>query len=217
VNALAQQQVGQYLNRHFVSAFQKVATFQLVGGVQKQGGNVASYFCTPEGRVLHALAGPVDGGTFLREAKWANETFKLAQIGNPPLAEVQAFFRKAHTERLMTEHRIPLPKNGLPRPHAVSAKLLDQLQYLPPVYPPPDSPPYPPVSSPQKPKPPLIKPWDLRRCPFSSGGQNPYPRAPASQPRPDNFLRLPHNVPRFARQCPIDGTVPIYSSPRRQS
>jgi hypothetical protein len=127
VNALSQQQVGQYLNRHFVSAFQKVATFQLVNGVQKQGGNVASYFCTPDGRVLHAIAGPVDDGTFLREAKWANETFKLAQIGNPPLAEVQAFFRKAHTDRLMNEHRIPLPKIGLPRPHAVSAKLLDQL------------------------------------------------------------------------------------------
>jgi hypothetical protein len=98
-----------------------------VGGVQKQGGNVASYFCTPEGRVLHALAGPVDGGTFLREAQWANETLKLAQIGNPTLAELQAFFRKAHTERLQSEHGIPLAKNSLPRPNAVSAKLLDQL------------------------------------------------------------------------------------------
>ena len=127
MNALANHQVGQYLNRHFVSAFQKVATFQVVNGNQKQGGNVAGYFCTPEGRVLHALAGPVDAGTFLREARWANETFQFAQLGNPPTAEVQAFFRKAHAERLQVEHSIPLQKTGLPRPNAVSAKLLDQL------------------------------------------------------------------------------------------
>ena len=56
--------MGDYLNRHFVSAFQKVATFQIVNGAQKQGGNVASYFCTPEGRVLHAIAGPVDAAAW---------------------------------------------------------------------------------------------------------------------------------------------------------
>ena len=59
MNALAQPQVGEYFKRHFVSAFQKVATFKVNGG-NKQGGNVASYFCTPEGRVLHVVAGPVN-------------------------------------------------------------------------------------------------------------------------------------------------------------
>ena len=44
----------------FVSSFQKVATFRIVAGGQKQGGNVASYFCAPDGRVLHIVAGPVD-------------------------------------------------------------------------------------------------------------------------------------------------------------
>ena len=57
MNALAQTQVGQYLDRHFVAAFQKVATFQINGG-NKQGGNVASYFCTPEGQVLHIVGLP---------------------------------------------------------------------------------------------------------------------------------------------------------------
>ena len=60
MNALAKEKVGKYLNTHFVSAFQKVATFQ-VAGKAKQGGNVASYFCTHDGLVLHAIAGPVDG------------------------------------------------------------------------------------------------------------------------------------------------------------
>jgi len=69
VNALANPEVGKYLNEHFVCAFQKVGTFRIVNG-QKQGGNVAAYFCAPDGRVLHVVAGPVDANTMLREAKW---------------------------------------------------------------------------------------------------------------------------------------------------
>jgi hypothetical protein len=124
VNALANPEVGRYLNRHFVSAFQKVATFQ-VNGAQKQGGNVAAYFCTPEGRVLHALAGPVDAGTFLREARWANETYQLAQLEKPAPAQLQGFFRRAHLERLR-QLNVRLAEGRLPRPDA-SPKLLKQL------------------------------------------------------------------------------------------
>jgi hypothetical protein len=120
---LANRAVGQYLNRHFVSAFQKVATFQ-VDGRQKQGGNVAAYFCTPEGQVLHAVAGPVDAGTFLREARWANETYQLARLEKKPLP---AFFRKAHLGRLLQEQRLDLAEDRLPRPDAVTPEMLDQL------------------------------------------------------------------------------------------
>jgi hypothetical protein len=127
VSALSNPQVGQYLNRHFVSAFQKVATFQIVDGMQKQGGNVAGYFCTPEGRVLHAIAGPVDSVVFLREARWANETYQLALTVNPAPVQVQRFMRKAHIERLQQEHMVPLRDDVLPRPSAVNAKLLNEL------------------------------------------------------------------------------------------
>jgi hypothetical protein len=126
VSALANPRVGQYLNRHFVSAFQKVATFEINGG-QKQGGNVAGYFCTPEGRVLHALAGPVDAETFLREARWANETFQLAQLDEPTPAQLQAVFRKAHLDRLRREQNVHVPENRLPRPDALTPQWLDQL------------------------------------------------------------------------------------------
>ena len=73
MNALANPEVGKYLNESFVCSFQKVATFRIVNG-QKQGGNVASYFCAPDGRVLHVVAGPVDAPTLLREARWVVET-----------------------------------------------------------------------------------------------------------------------------------------------
>jgi hypothetical protein len=104
VNALANPEVGKYLNEYFVSSFQKVATFRIVGN-QKQGGNVASYFCAPDGRVLHAIAGPVNAPTLLREAKWVVETTKKAMAdAKNDGGRFKAYFRKAHAERLRQEY-----------------------------------------------------------------------------------------------------------------
>jgi hypothetical protein len=103
VNALNSPEVGKYLNEYFVSSFQKVATFKIVGN-QKQGGNVASYFCAPDGRVLHVVAGPVDGPTMLKEAKWVVETTEKAmKEAKGDGAVFKAAFRKAHAERLRAE------------------------------------------------------------------------------------------------------------------
>jgi hypothetical protein len=104
VNALNTPEVGKYLNEYFVSSFQKVATFKIVGN-QKQGGNVASYFCAPDGRVLHVVAGPVDAATMLKEAKWVVETTEKAmKEAKGDGAAFKAIFRKAHAERLRNEH-----------------------------------------------------------------------------------------------------------------
>src|SRR5262249_17967957 len=93
-----------YLHTHCVAAFQKVGTFR-VAGVRKQGGNVASYFCTPTGQVLGVVAGPVNGETLLREARWVVETWKLAVLeGRQEAAQLRAFFRAAHAEWLRQEH-----------------------------------------------------------------------------------------------------------------
>jgi hypothetical protein len=103
VNALANPDVGAFLNQHFVSSFQKVATFQIVNG-QKQGGNVASYFCAPDGRVLHCVAGPVDAATMLREAKWVVDSVKKAMEENRKTeVPFKALFRRRHAERLRQE------------------------------------------------------------------------------------------------------------------
>jgi hypothetical protein len=103
VNALANPEVGKYLNEYFVSSFQKVATFKIVNG-QKQGGNVASYFCAPDGRVLHCIAGPVDAATMLREARWVVDSVKKA-MEESKRTEVpfKALFRRWHAERLRQE------------------------------------------------------------------------------------------------------------------
>ena len=106
MNALANVEVGRFMNRHFVSAHQRVGTFLVAGG-QKQGGNVAGYFCTPDGLVLHAIAGPVDDATFLREARWVVDTCNLTVLKKfQSERQVRAYFRKVHLERLQTEHGI---------------------------------------------------------------------------------------------------------------
>ena len=105
MNALANPEVGKFINEYYVSSFQKVATFKITAQGQKQGGNVAAYFCAPDGRVLHVVAGPVDAATMLKEAKWVVDCAQkfIAQSkgdGNVFKAE----FRKAHAERLRQEH-----------------------------------------------------------------------------------------------------------------
>jgi hypothetical protein len=114
VNALANDEVGDYLNSHFVASYQKVGTFQVLHG-EKNGGNVASYFCLPDGSVLHAIAGPVDAATFLREARWVVDTRKLAMTeSRSDFRKYRAFFRKAHADRLRQEHHVDVNLKQLP-------------------------------------------------------------------------------------------------------
>jgi hypothetical protein len=103
VGALANAEVGKFINEYFVSSFQKVATFKIVGK-QKQGGNVAGYFCAPDGRVLHAVAGPVNAATMLRESKWVVETAKAAiKESKGDGGKFKAIFRTAHAKKLKDE------------------------------------------------------------------------------------------------------------------
>jgi hypothetical protein len=44
--------------------------------VIKQGGNIVSYFCMPDGEVLHFVIGPVSGKRFLQEAEFAKRLFE---------------------------------------------------------------------------------------------------------------------------------------------
>ncbi|MGH7172365.1 MAG: hypothetical protein ACRELF_02205 [Gemmataceae bacterium] len=107
---MANAEVGKYLNGNFVASYQKVGTFT-INGDKKQGGNVASYFCTPEGRVLHAVAGPVKAEVLLREARWVVETAKLAALDGVKSATRQrVFWRKVHYERLQQEHQVDLAR-----------------------------------------------------------------------------------------------------------
>jgi hypothetical protein len=80
VGALSDPRVGALMEERFVAAYQQVGDFEAVkinGIVQKRGGNVASYFCTPTGRVIHAVVGPVSADQLLAEAQWAIDAYDL--------------------------------------------------------------------------------------------------------------------------------------------
>lgn len=77
--------MGELFAKKFVAAHQQVGSFvatKVNGTLIKQGGNVASYFCTPEGRVIHAVIGPVNADELLKEANWALAAWDKAKEEN---------------------------------------------------------------------------------------------------------------------------------------
>jgi hypothetical protein len=99
--ALSNAEVGSYLGDHFVSTIQRIPAFS--GRARWHG--MACYFCAPDGRVLHVVAGPVSAAVLLREAKWVVERVKKgveeARKAEKPF---KVMFRKWHAERLRREH-----------------------------------------------------------------------------------------------------------------
>jgi hypothetical protein len=99
---------------NFETTYQKVGTFRVVNG-EKQGGNVASYFCLSDGTVIHAVAGPLNARQFLQELRWAVDLRKLAASeSGGDIAKYRAVVRKGHLERLAAEFRLKLAANVLP-------------------------------------------------------------------------------------------------------
>jgi hypothetical protein len=88
------------------------------GEVQKSGGNVVSYFLTPQGNVINAVVGPAQADKLLAEAKWAVDTWQQARERSKQNSFVQAgFVAQAHaavsgdrTHQLLAENPlVPLP------------------------------------------------------------------------------------------------------------
>jgi hypothetical protein len=143
VGALNNKEVGEYVNKYFTSSFQKVATFKIVGKA-KQGGNVAAYFCAPDGRVLHCVAGPVNAATFLHEAKWVVTTAEKAiKECKGDGGKFKAIMRTAHAAKLKAESGItvepvtfddpePDPKSALTYSDPTGRPLAPKLN-LPPI------------------------------------------------------------------------------------
>lgn len=86
--------------------------------MQKNGGNVVSYFLTPQGNVINALVGPVNAGKLLTEAQWAVDTYQKATefSRKNAFAQVQ-YVAQAHaavsgdrTHQLLADNPlVPLP------------------------------------------------------------------------------------------------------------
>jgi hypothetical protein len=109
--ALAKPEVGDFLTKNYVSVHDKVGTFQVTSSsdgktANRNGGNVAAFFCTPSGYVIHAAAGPRTGEAFLAEAKWAvavysqilsDRSLGAAQANAEKIPRITAALRQAHS------------------------------------------------------------------------------------------------------------------------
>jgi hypothetical protein len=74
--------VGDYIGQHFTACYQQLGDFKVTnvdGQVQKNGGNVVSYFLTPGGAVINAVVGPVKADKVLQEAQWAVDNYQRAR------------------------------------------------------------------------------------------------------------------------------------------
>lgn len=89
-----------------MAAHKQVGDFKVTnvrGKIQRNGGNVVSYFCTPEGRVIYAVVGPVKPEELLKAARWAHETFRagIAAVGRSRV-KLASYIKTVHTAELKT-------------------------------------------------------------------------------------------------------------------
>ena len=105
--------------------------------MQRNGGNVASYFCTPQGRVIDAVTGPVAADELLDEAQWAVAAYDEAKAGGAagdlPVLMARAHRQassqgkgRARTSQHAAIHQL-LAGNPLPPLSAVYQQIFEQI------------------------------------------------------------------------------------------
>ena len=85
---------------------------------------MAAYFCRADGRVIHAVPGPVDPATFLRAARWAVDVDAAASLEYPDdTVEQRAYLKLVHGLRFLAEvgKQPPRAVKGLPSVTKVNA------------------------------------------------------------------------------------------------
>jgi hypothetical protein len=94
------------ISKRFVATYEQAGDFEVVnvnGKLQKNGGNVASYFCTADGRVIHAVGKNINAEKLLKEARWALDLYARARADAPDKPAKQAeIIQLAHLEELGT-------------------------------------------------------------------------------------------------------------------
>lgn len=104
MGALSDPFVSQILGQKFIATYEQVGDFTALrvrDEVVKQGGNVVSYFCTPDLRVIHMVKGPVEANELLAAAKWAVRTHDLIkQSPKASLDDQMRIVQEAHLSEL---------------------------------------------------------------------------------------------------------------------
>lgn len=127
--------MAKLFSEHFVSAHKQVGDFVAIkvgDRIQKNGGNVASHFLTPDGRVIHSVTGPVSASVLLQEAAWALEMYQEA-LGQPDAVR-QLLVSQKHQQASMSAfgHQDRLvhdlyAENPLPTLHSVYQHVFEKI------------------------------------------------------------------------------------------
>lgn len=87
MGALSDKTVGEYVEANFVTCYEQVGDFRVTattnGQLARNGGNVVSYFCTPELKVINAIVGPVEAAQLLGAAHWSVNLSAKAKHAGP--------------------------------------------------------------------------------------------------------------------------------------
>ena len=95
---------------YYVATFRKVGNFRVAlyqngsgrgkpSHLRKQGGNVVTYFCTPDGEVLHLLVGPTPPERIAEAARWAVDAHaRVRREGGSEFARRAAVLSRLHRE-----------------------------------------------------------------------------------------------------------------------
>ena len=109
-----------------MAAYEQVGEFtaQRIGNVvAKQGGNVASYFLTPDRKVLDAIAGPASAQQLLDEATWTLDHWSQARGVSDE--ERNRIFRTAHHDQAL---KLAPPETVNPPPKPAPAGKVKQVK-----------------------------------------------------------------------------------------
>ena len=88
------------------------------GRIQRNGGDVATYFCTPCGKVIHAVGKQVSPEKLLAEARWAVDNYhRASKIAGGDARRLQALMAEAHLYEMNTtpESFLAMVKGQLPQ------------------------------------------------------------------------------------------------------
>ena len=100
MGALSDKTVGEYVERNFVACYEQVGDFRVTaitnGQLNKNGGNVVSYFCTPDLNVINAIVGPVEADQLLGAARWSVNLWEKAKYAKSD--ERSQICEEAHLE-----------------------------------------------------------------------------------------------------------------------
>ena len=117
---LSDPSVAAFLRERFVCAWEKKGAVEVYrnkenpGQTIKLGGNILTYVCTPDGKVIHALPGASTVDNYRADIEWACTLFREASAANAQ--DVKALVRKAHLthgqefKRVRAVHNIVGPR-----------------------------------------------------------------------------------------------------------